>query len=297
MKVAILGCGYVGTELGRQLLPDHEVVGVRRSNEGCEALRNAGLEAIQADVTEAGSLGNIPAVDALVFAASSGGRDPDAAREVYVEGQRTVLEVFGSRANPPDRYLYTSSTGVYGDHDGEWVDEETPLDPATEKTEMLATAEDIALDEAQDWGMDGTVVRLAGIYGPGRYRVDRYLDGPVVAGFRNTIHRDDAAGAIAFLLEQDLARNDIVLVVDNEPVQRPEFAAWLADNCGQPEPATQSVAERLETTDSERVRRRLSTDKRCSNDKLRHLGYEMIYPTFREGYKEELESLNTASPD
>lgn len=297
MKVAILGCGYVGTDLGRQLLPDHEVVGVRRSSEGCEALRDAGIDAIQADVTDADSLTNIPDVDALVFAASSGGRDADAAREVYAEGQRTVLEVFGSRANPPDRYLYTSSTGVYGDHDGTWVDEETPLEPATEKTEMLATAEDIALDEAQDWGMDGTVVRLAGIYGPGRYRIDRYLDGPIVEGFRNTIHRDDAAGAIAFLLEQDLARNDVVLVVDDEPVQRPEFAAWLADNCGQPEPATQSVAERLETTDSERVRRRLSTDKRCSNDKLRNLGYEMKYPTFREGYREGLESLDMASPD
>src|SRR6056297_883672 len=165
MHVAILGCGYVGLELGRQLTArGHRAIGVRRSDDGLAAIEDAGFEAVRADVTDADSLDAVPDVDAVVFAASSGGRDAAAAREVYVEGLRTAVEQFAARADPPDRLVYTSSTGVYGDHGGDWVDEETPLDPQTAKTEVLAEAERVALDETADRGLDGTVARLAGIY-------------------------------------------------------------------------------------------------------------------------------------
>jgi len=291
MRVVILGCGYVGLELGRQLRGDHEVVGVRRSRAGIETVREAGLDAVQADVTDADSLAAVPDADAVVFAASSGGRGPGPAREVYVEGQRTAIEQFAGRAEPPDRYVYTSSTGVYGDHDGEWVDEETTPTPASERGEILHRAERVALEETG--AIDGTVARLAGIYGPGRYRVERYLDGPVVEGYRNTVHRDDAAGAVAFLLTEDLARDEVVLVVDDEPVSRPAFADWLAGACGQPEPPKRTVEEYLASEDPSAGRRqRLTADKRCSNAKLRGLGYEFRYPTFREGYREAIEACH-----
>src|SRR6056297_2047680 len=159
MRVAILGCGHVGLELGRQLAArDHEPIGVRRSDEGVARIEDAGFDAVQADVTDRESLAAVPDIDAIVFAASSGGRGADAAREVYVEGLRTAIEHFGGREDAPDRFVYTSSTGVYGDHDGGWVDESTPLDPTTEKTEVLAEAERVALDEAPALGMDPTVV-------------------------------------------------------------------------------------------------------------------------------------------
>ena len=291
MWVAILGCGYIGLELGRQLTPDHDVVGVRRSDVGVDAIESAGFDAVQADITDADDLTTVPDVDVLVFAASSGGRGASAAREIYVAGQETALEHFGGRADSPDRYVYTSSTGVYGDHDGAWVDEETPLDPQTEKTSVLAEAERVALEHSQKFGIDGTVARYAGLYGPDRYRLSRYIEGPVTEGYLNMVHRDDAAGAVAYLLTEDVARDEVVLVVDDEPVEKWDFADYLADQCGLPNPAKRTTAERLDDDSlSETARRRIETSKRCSNEKLRGLGYEFAYPTFREGYADAIES-------
>ncbi|MEF8886631.1 MAG: NAD-dependent epimerase/dehydratase family protein, partial [Haloarculaceae archaeon] len=118
-RVAVLGCGYVGLELSRQL--EGDVVGVRRSETGRRAVEGTGATAVRADVTDPDALEAVPDPDVVVFAASSGGRGAEAAREVYVEGQRTALEHFAGRADPPERYVYTSSTGVYGDHGGDWV--------------------------------------------------------------------------------------------------------------------------------------------------------------------------------
>lgn len=286
MTTVILGCGYVGLELGRQLKGDERVIGVRRSEEGIDAIESAGFEGVQADITDSAAFEAVPDAETVVFAASSGGRDAEAARKIYVEGQRAALDQFANRTNPPERYVYTSSTGVYGDHEGGWVDERTPLDPTTEKTEVLAEAERVAIDGASQRGIDGTVARLAGIYGPDRYRLTRYLEGPVTEGYLNMIHRDDIAGGIAYLLREDVARSEVVLFVDDEPVSKWEFADWLAAECGADEPPKQTKADRLESGDlSEAARRRILTSKRCRNDKLRGLGYEFRYPTFREGYR------------
>jgi len=296
MRVAILGCGYVGLELGRQLAPEHDVVGVRRSAEGIAAIEAAGLEAVQADVTDPDGLDAVPDAETVVFAASSGGRGADAARDVYVEGQRTAIDHFGSRSSPPDRYLYTSSTGVYGDHGGDWVDEETPLDPTTDKTRVLATAERVALERPGEYGIDGSVARFAGLYGPDRYRLERYVEGPVTEGYLNMVHRDDAAGAVRHLLGTDVGRGEVVLVVDDEPVEKWAFADWLAEQCGVDAPPKQTVADRLaEDNLSTAARRRLRTSKRCGNDKLRGLGYEFTYPTYREGYRPAIEAYRDAA--
>ncbi|NKE36859.1 SDR family oxidoreductase [Natronococcus sp. JC468] len=290
MRVAILGCGYVGRELGRQLLEDgHEAIGVRRSDDGIERLEDDGIDPIRADLTDPTDLEAVPDVDAVVFAASSGGRDAAAAREIYVEGLETAIRAFGGREDPPERLVYTSSTGVYGDHDGDWVDEETPIEPTTEKTEVLAEAERIAREAPSEYGFDGTVARYAGLYGPDRYRLERYLEGPVTAGYLNMVHRDDAAGAVRHLLETDRARGEVVQVVDDEPVEKWTFADWLADEADLERPPKRTKAERLEDDDlSETARRRILTSKRCSNARLRELGYELAYPTFREGYREAI---------
>jgi len=284
MRVAILGCGYVGLELGRQLAAaGHEPIGVRRSDDGIASIREAGFDAVRADVTDAESLAAVPDVDAVVFAASSGGRDADAARRVYVEGLRTAIDAFGDRDDSPTQFVYTSSTGVYGDHDGAWVDEDTPLEPTTEKTEVLVEAERVARERPAEHGMAGRVVRFAGLYGPERYRLERYTTGSVVEGYLNMLHRDDAAGIVRFALTE--TDEPLLLAVDDEPVDRRDLAAWLADACGVARPTTVSQAERLAADDlSEAARRRLTTSKRCSNALLRDLGYEYAYPTYREGY-------------
>lgn len=291
-EICILGCGYVGLELGRQLRAEgHTVHGVRRSDAGLEAVRAAGLEPIQADITDRASLQAVPDVDWLVVAASSGGRSAAAARRTYVSGLRTVIDAFGQRADAPDRLLYTSSTGVYGDRGGGWVDETTDPDPETERGRVLLTAERLALERTETYGIDGTVARFAGLYGPDRYRLDRYLEGPVRSGYLNLVHRDDAAGAVGFLLKTDQARGEVVLVVDNEPVDRRRLARWLADACGVARPETRSIAaERSDREGTGTAGRRVTINKRCSNAKLRALGYELRFPTFRDGYRPAIEA-------
>jgi nucleoside-diphosphate-sugar epimerase len=298
--VAILGCGYIGLELGCQLrnTPHIErVVGLRRSDAGVAAMEDAGIEPIQGDLTDESPLASIPDADIVVFAASSGRGNATTAREVYVEGQETVLDHFGTREQPPDRYIYTSSTGVYGDHDGDWVDEDTPLNPTTEKTRALAEAETVALHTAAEYGIDGTVARFAGLYGPDRYRLERYLDGPVTEGTLNMVHREDAAGSVAHFIRKDCARDEVVVVVDNEPVSKWEFADWLAAECSEPVPPKQTKAQRLAETESAAARRRIRTDKRCRNNKLRSLGYDLVYPTFREGYQAAIEEYTGESSE
>lgn len=293
MQVAILGCGYVGLELARQLLSrGHDVTGVRRSDAGLAAVEETGAQAVAADVTDGDALEGVPAADAVVFAASSGGRGADAAREVYVEGLRTAIDHFGSRSDSPNRLVYTSSSGVYGDHGGDWVDETTPIDPITDKTRVLADAERIALEVTGEHDIDGTVARFAGLYGPDRYRLERYLEGPVTEGYLNMVHQVDAAGSIRHFLEEDCARGEAVNVVDDEPVDKWDFADWLADECGVERPEKRTIEERLAAGDlSTPAERRLRTSKRVANDRLREVGYDLEFPTFREGYRKAVKQF------
>jgi nucleoside-diphosphate-sugar epimerase len=290
-RVAILGCGYVGCELGRRLADEHDGWGIRRSEDGLSDVEKAGIEPVRADVTDGDSLAAVPDVDWVIFAASAGGRDPESARETYVRGLTSAIEAFGERDSPPDRFVYTASTGVYGDFNGEKVDEGTPIDPATERRTVLLEAERRALEATGEHGMGGTVVRFGGLYGPDRYRLERYLDGPVTEGHLNLLHRDDAAGAVAFLLKEGEGREEVINVVDDEPVSKHDLADWLAEQCGVAPPEKRTIEERLANEDrSESAEARIAADKRCSNRKLRTLGYEFAYPTYREGYRAAIEA-------
>lgn len=289
MRVAILGCGYVGIELCQQLT-DHEVTGVRRSESALTTIEATGANAVRADVTDADSLAAVPDADAIVFIASSGGRDAEAARDVYVEGLNTVIEHFGGREDGPEQLIYTSSTSVYGDHGGDWVTEETAIEPTTEKTRVLSEAERIAHERAIEYGIDSTVVRFAGLYGPERYRLNRYLEGPVTEGYLNMVHRADAAGVVRFTLEEQ-PDVETLLAVDDEPVSKWDFADWLADQCGVEHPSKRTKDERLSDRDlSAAAKRRILTSKRCSNERIRRLGYEFSYPTYRDGYRTVIEA-------
>jgi nucleoside-diphosphate-sugar epimerase len=290
MNVAIFGCGYVGLELGSILAAEgHDVVGVRRSDEGLAAIENAGFRPVRGDVTDADSLVDVPDVDWLVFAVSPDVRDVETTRAVHVGGIETVVDAFATRESPPERLVYTSTTGVYGDHDGDWVDESTPVEPSSDRRSVFAEAERVTLDDAPAGAIDGTVVRFGGLYGPDRWGLARYLDGPVSAGYTNLVHRDDAAGAIAFLFENDLARDAVVNVVDDEPASKWDLSAWLAEALDVEAPRQVTVEEYLAETDlSPAARRRVAANKRVSNGRLRDLGYEFEYPTYREGYRDAI---------
>lgn len=286
MDVLVLGCGYVGCAMAERLLDDgHTVAGVRRSAAGRDAVEETGAIAVQADLTDPASLADVSSPDVLVIAASSGGGDALATRSLLVEGVREAIDFFGSRKHVPERVVYTSTTGVYGNWDGAWVNEATPLAPTAPKTAVLAEAELAVREGAHRIGASPIVARCGGIYGPGRYRIQSSLSRVTYPGYRNLIHRSDAAGALARLSVQGTGGHEIVNVVDDEPIERRDFVAWLADAVGEPAPPTGELDDLFDDPDrSVTSIRRLWESKRVSNGRLRELGYEFQYPTFREGY-------------
>lgn len=263
MRVLIAGCGYVGSELARRLAEDHDVWGLRRT----AGELPAGVRPLAGDVTDPSTLELPDDVDALVYAVSPGRREEAAYRAAYVHGLRTVLTALGSR---PARLLFVSSTAVYGQSDGSVVDEESPTDPSSFAGRVLLEAEAVAQ------AAGGSVLRLAGIYGPGRTRlIDQVRAGeatyPSPDVHTNRIHRDDGAGALAHLLTLgDPA--PVYLGVDDDPAPRGEVLRWLADRLDAPRPH--------EAPDA----RTRGGDKRCSNARLRASGYDLTYPSYRDGY-------------
>lgn len=279
-RVLIAGCGYVGSQLARRLVGDGvRVWGLRRSAEvGIE-----GVETVRADLTDPRSLAELPVgLDAVVYTAAAGGRSDEAYRAAYVDGPRNLIDVLAAQEQPVRRVLFTSSTGVYGQSDGEWVDEGSPTEPASFTGRRLLEGERVFLDGP----FPATVLRLAGIYGPGRTRlIDSVRRGEASCveeppEYTNRIHRDDCAGALRHLLELGLERPgelaDLYLGVDDEPAERCEVLDFIARRLGAPEP------RRVPADEAEGRRR--GSGKRCRNDRLKATGYRFAFPTYRRGY-------------
>jgi nucleoside-diphosphate-sugar epimerase len=196
-------------------------------------------------------------------------------------------------ATPPKKFVYTSSTSVYGQNDGSVVKENSSTQPAAETAQVLVETERVLLAAARERKFPAVILRLAGIYGPNRgYWLKQYLKGEAQiegSGTRilNMIHRDDAAGAIIAALKSGRP-GEIYNVADDEPVTLWTFFKWLSDAVGRDMPP--SVPE-----DAEMVRKRGVTNKKVSNRRLKmELGYQFKYPTFRQGYSAELLLLERA---
>jgi nucleoside-diphosphate-sugar epimerase len=272
-RILIAGCGYVGRALGARIVARGcEVWGLRRG----ASQSTDGIRPIAADLADPATLRALPAdLDAVVYAASAGGSTPEAYEAAYLRGLENLLAVV-----VPRRLIFVSSTAVYGDRQGAWTDEESQPEPDHFSGRILLEAEKIALAGP----MPAMVLRLGGIYGPGRERLIReVVEGralrPAEPMFTNRIHRDDAAGAIAHLLALERPE-PIYLGVDSEPADLGAIYAWIAARLGLPELA-------IASTPGEGRPARGS--KRCSNARLVASGYRFAYPTFREGYGELLD--------
>ena len=286
--ILIAGCGYVGSRLAEFLVADgHTVHGLKRRPETLPE----GVRPVAADVTDPDTLGDMPtAVDALVYAVSPATRDEEAYRDAYLKGYRNVVEALTASAGTPVRMVLVSSTGVYGHTDGERVDEETPPEPTTPQGRVLVEAENTALASHPAT----VVLRLGGIYGPGRTRmIDRVREGesgcPPADQYSNRIHRDDAAGAARHLLSLS-DPHSIYLGVDWEPAPLRDVYRWIADRIGAPDPC-----QTTETDPDEPVGRR-GTNKRCLSTRLVESGYEFRYRTYREGYGAMLANSGPSTP-
>lgn len=267
-RILIAGCGDLGTELGLQLADaGHEVWGLRRRAEPLPSP----LHSLRADLTDPVSLERVvPAeLDLVFYIATPGAFNDEAYRRAYPEGLQNLLNALDDQA--PRRLILVSSTSVYGQENGEWVDEESPTQPAGFSGQRMLEAEHIAMASS----IATTVVRFAGIYGPGRTRLLNKVrnNEPCIADqYSNRIHRTDCIGILAHLARPDVAAG-IYLAADDTPCAQCELMDWLADRLDVPQPPR-----------ADKTQRRRGGSKRCRNEKLKASGYELRYPSYREGY-------------
>jgi nucleoside-diphosphate-sugar epimerase len=264
-RLLIAGCGDLGQRLAPRM-SGWDVHGLRRDPSGLAA----GIRPVAADLTDPSTLDVVAGNwDAVVYTATPGAFTPDDYRAAYVTGQRRLAERVSA-----SRWVLVSSTAVYGQQAGEWVDENSPTEPTRFNGEILLEAEALAHD------LGGVALRFSGIYGPGRDFLIRKLraggvtcrrDPPV---WTNRIHAEDCAGALAHVLGLD-APDPILIGSDEEPAPRWDVLQWLATRLGVPGPEEAEVGE--------------DRGKRISSARLRATGYSFDYPDFRSGYKELIE--------
>ena len=290
MRVLIVGCGYVGLPLGVGLVRQgHEVFGLRRT--AAEELKAAGITPLQADITLAETLTPLPRdFDWVVNCAASGGGSADGYRQLYLQGTRNLIEWLAPA--PPKKFVYTSSTSVYGQNDGSLVKESSPTEPQAETAKVLVETEQVLLEAVRLRSFPAVVLRVAGIYGPDRgHWFKQYLkDEARMEGkgerLLNMIQRDDLVGVILAALKNGRP-GEVYNAVDDEPVSQLHFFTWLAGSLDKPLPPSGSE-------DAEANRKRGGTNKKVSNRRLKmELGYQFKYPTFRQGYTAELIRLGT----
>jgi nucleoside-diphosphate-sugar epimerase len=302
MRVLIIGCGYVGVATGAELAREgHEVFGLRRNPDANTQLLAAGIKPVSADITKSKTFKAVPAnFDWVVNCASSGGGDADDYRKIYLEGTRNILNWL--KDSPPRKFVYTSSTSVYGQDEGELVTETSPTEPNAETGRILVQTEKLLLAAGEARGCPAVILRFSGIYGPGRgYWFKQFLKGEPqteenAGRILNMVHRDDAAGAIIAALEQGRS-GAIYNVSDDEPVSQFELYKWLAEQLGRNSGLT-AHRDRGQPASAPATRssRRGATNKRISNTRLKsELGYRFKYPTFREGYAGEVEQIRKSA--
>lgn len=281
-SVLIIGCGDLGTTLGRELAAEgHRVIGVRRH---ADALADTGIEPLALDLATLDGQGAeaLPEADYVIYTVSADRFEESAYQSAYPDGLKRVLGVLEQHATPPRQLFFVSSTSVYGQQEGEVINEQSPASAQSFSGLLMREAEQALLDHA----IPGTVVRFSGIYGPGRDRLIRQVaEGRVAAVtpeiYTNRIHRDDCTGILYHLIQRQ-ERGDgvetLYLGSDSEPATQHDVMSWMAQKL---------EVEATETMQSP-LRRRAS--KRCDNTRIVDSGYEFRYPTFREGYAQVLEA-------
>jgi nucleoside-diphosphate-sugar epimerase len=272
VKVLVAGAGYVGTTLARELAGrGHEIVAVRR-RPPTDRAEPFGWLACDLEDVEALRRVLPEDLDGIAYTAAADGRTVEAYERAYVRGVAALVAIAAERPSIR-RFVFTTSTAVYGQDDGSWVDEASPTEPESPTARVLLEGERLVVGFS-----GGVVLRLGGIYGPARARlVHDVAEGraalPPPGRFSNRIHVEDCAGMLGFLLEHPNPAS-IYLGVDREPAPLRDVLVHLARSLG--------VGELQEGEGARAERSR--HNKRCRADRVLRAGYTLRFPTFREGY-------------
>jgi nucleoside-diphosphate-sugar epimerase len=283
MRGLIIGCGYLGRRVAAQWrLAGHAVTALTRSPDNAQTLQSLGIEPILGDVLDPASLRPLPSADCILYAVGHDKRAVPSKREVYIDGLQNVLRELAPRAT---RCLYVSSTSVYGQNAGEWVDETSPCHPITLDGQICLEAEEIARSKG------AIILRFSGLYGPGRLlrRIEAVRSGQPVTGnpdgYLNLVHVDDGARVIAALAEHNNPAATY-LVTDDKPILRRAYYGRLAELVGAPQPT-------FETNSTDAI----ALNKRCSNARLHaELGDFLRFPTFDLGLADAITNEAAAPP-
>jgi len=277
MSKLIFGCGYLGERVGKLWRAAGEnVCVVTRSDQRASALRAEGFQTLVADVTQPNTLQNLPPAETVLFAVGYDRTQADSIHNVYAGGVQNVLAALPTSVK---QFIYISSIGVYGPAGGDWVDETTPPCPLRDGGRASLAAERLL-------GKNSVLLRLAGIYGPGRIPyLDKLQAGEPIAapsrGWLNLIHVDDAASTV--LAAESWAKTQAVgphvfCVSDGQPVVRGDYYREVARRIGAPEP------QFVEPDPTSPAAARASADKRICNKKMiRTFNPSLAYPSYREG--------------
>ncbi|WLD59395.1 SDR family oxidoreductase [Salinispirillum sp. LH 10-3-1] len=275
-KILTVGLGDLGGRIAQSTqaaFPSAQVVGMRRGEgtpAGISLLRHDAAEPWKDAWAEPSTLQGLTDV---VLCISPGGRTIEAYQQAYLKVAHQSYAWLQRHA--PQAHLWlVSSTGVYGQQHGEWVDEESATEPESPTAQVLVETEQFWLHSAQP----ATIVRPAGIYGPGReYMFRQAREGFTIADpepiYTNRIHIDDAARAVVHLMQrrvQGLPVADRYNLTDKDPATLQEVLTWLQQRFGV-------------TPTEQRTLNRGS--KRISNQRLLDTGFTLRYPSFREGYE------------
>lgn len=284
----ILGCGYVGCAVARQWLrAGIRVWGVSRNPETLSTVREQGFHPVVAAVDSDDWHGRVPLrCEWVLNCVSSAGGGLEGYRRSYVGGNESLIRWLESAE--ARRIVYTSSTAVYPFTDGREVFEEDSGGDLSDSGRLVLESEEI-LRKGKDAAGLATILRLAGIYGPGRhYLLDSLREGKTVFPgrgdyFLNLIHRDDIVGAIGAVLAEPATEGRIFNVSDGSPARKEEVTGWLADQIGVDRPVFDPSAS------GRRMRINAAghpPNRRIRVDRLREAaGWAPRYPDFRTGFE------------
>ena len=276
MHVLVAGCGWLGTELARALVARGDrVTGVRRQPQRAAELAALGVAPLALDLSVPDAARHLPAdLDAVIACQAAGGDGVEPYRRAYLEANRALLAA--ARRSGARAFVYTGSTGLFGQIDGSDVDEATPPAPASPEAEVLVEAERLVLG----FGPAARVVRLSGLYGPGRTGlVERVRSGALALGpgddaWMNFCHRDDAVSSVLAALDRGRPAA-VYHGSDAQPARRREVVRWIAGALGV-EP----------TTRAEAATRRGGANRRILSERTRaELGIALVFPSFMDGFR------------
>lgn len=287
MTRLVFGCGFLGLRAAKLWQAAGDQVFVITRNQGRTSnLSDLGLTPIVADITKPETLGHLPSADTVLFAVGMDRSTYSDIRMVYVDGLKNVLNVLPDTSG---QFIYISSTGVYGDFGGDWVNERSTTNPAREGGKACLEAEAI-LSESK-FGPRATILRFAGIYGRGRVPTKTLIESGQwkklsANGYLNLIHADDGARIICQIAAhepQAKVFGETFLVSDGNPPLRKTYYEHIARHFGFDEVPWELSAVPPEND-------RSSSSKRIGNKKLLDtIDFQFTYPSYEQGLNEALE--------